>query len=238
MADLPIIAGVMNDTEISANAPLTETLMRRIGSNINFLLEFLGINDGDTVATGQLSDLVTAINTVDAHTITKQGTFSGGSNLIGTYSPIKFVNRVFWTRREIGNGNGPTAAPRALLKQLDGGASVMFEANPVTPTNTNTFAAEAGAIDLVTDRIEAAQNTYPSAVTGPGVYARYFDGAIGVIGFESPMRDRDWTKIGILNWRDFNTQAIVRSYHEPVASQMHVYMSYEFDLKSAGFYAT
>lgn len=235
MADLTPFADRMEDTEVGANKPLTETLFTKFGKNINFLLDFLGVADGETTPSGSINDLATAISTIEAHTITKQGTFNGGSNVIGTYTPIKFVNRVFWTRREVGNGNGATKAPRALMKQLDGNPRVMFEANPTTPSSVTTFAATPGAIELVTDRVDTTQSSYglfPSVQ-----YNRFFDGAVGVLGYESAMRDEDWNKIGVLSWRDFNSSAIVSSYHEPVASQMHVYMSYELDVKSAGFYA-
>lgn len=237
MADLPIIADRLNDTEISGNAPVTETLMRRIGSNINYLLDFLGVPDGSTSATGQISDLVNAINVIDGHTITKQGVFTNNSTqVVGTYSPIKFVNRLFWTRRESTGTQTIAKVPRAFMKQLDGGPNVRFDANPTTPASTTTAGGQALTTGSITsDLLDPSADTY-GIVNGIEPYQRFFDGAVGTIGYESGMRAEDWTLIGRLNWRDFDTQAVVRTYFE--GSQfMHVYMSYQLDVQSAPIYA-
>jgi len=99
MADLPTVADRLNDTEITANAPLTETLMRRIGSNINFLLDFLGVSDGATAPSGSLNELAQAVDTIDNHTIDLQTTIlpgSSGTVSVGTFVLEKFVNQIFY----------------------------------------------------------------------------------------------------------------------------------------------
>jgi hypothetical protein len=99
MADLPILADRVNDIEVAANAPVTETLMRRFGSNINYLLDFLGITDGSTTATGTLSDLAQAVELVTNHTMDLQLTVPTGQAwqtfAVGTFTSVPFVNQVF-----------------------------------------------------------------------------------------------------------------------------------------------
>lgn len=52
MADLSPFADRLNDVEINNNAPVTSTLMRRLGQNINFLLDLLNITDGSNTPSG------------------------------------------------------------------------------------------------------------------------------------------------------------------------------------------
>lgn len=48
MANLPTIGQRLNDVEINNNKPVASQVFRRIGSNINFLLDFLSITDGSS----------------------------------------------------------------------------------------------------------------------------------------------------------------------------------------------
>lgn len=50
MADLPSIAQRLNDIEINNNAPVSSQTFRRKGSTINYILDFLGINNGSTLS--------------------------------------------------------------------------------------------------------------------------------------------------------------------------------------------
>lgn len=97
MADLSPLADRLNDTEISANAPLTESLFRRFGSNINFLLDFLGISDGATAPSGALNDLSNAISTIEAHTIDLVANITtSGITSVGTFNLDKFISQKFY----------------------------------------------------------------------------------------------------------------------------------------------
>lgn len=52
MANLPTVGQRLNDVEINNNKPVTSQLFRRIGSNINYLLDFLSITDGSLTPGG------------------------------------------------------------------------------------------------------------------------------------------------------------------------------------------
>lgn len=100
MADLPTLADRLNDVEVSADAPLTETFFRRVGSNINFLLDFLGVTDGATSPSGDLQEFINAITTISGHTMDSQVTFGlqAGVVNVGTFTTQKYVNQVFYLR--------------------------------------------------------------------------------------------------------------------------------------------
>lgn len=49
MADLVSLAQRLNDVEINNDAPVSSQTFRRVGSDINFLLDYLGIDNGDTL---------------------------------------------------------------------------------------------------------------------------------------------------------------------------------------------
>ncbi len=116
MADLPTIADRINDIEVSANAPLSESVNRRYGSNINFILDFLGVSDGETSPTGTLSDLSQAVALADSHTmdlqlnITANGLFS-----IGTFTQPKFLNQVFYLFADGGQSSKVNIEWRAAI---------------------------------------------------------------------------------------------------------------------------
>lgn len=56
MADLVSLAQRLNDVEIDNNAPVSSQTFRRMGSDINYLLDYLGIDNGETLA-GALAGL-------------------------------------------------------------------------------------------------------------------------------------------------------------------------------------
>lgn len=98
MALLPNLAKRLNDIEISSSAPITESLMRKFGSNVNLLLDFLGINDDSSTATGDLSDLVNALSIVSNHTMNllynTTTTPAIGNQVIATLNSVKYVNQI------------------------------------------------------------------------------------------------------------------------------------------------
>jgi hypothetical protein len=55
MPNLISQANRLNDFEINNNKPITSGLLRRFGSSVNFLLDLVGANDGDTATSGDLS---------------------------------------------------------------------------------------------------------------------------------------------------------------------------------------
>lgn len=149
MADLPNFADRMNDVEIAANAPLTETLMRKYGSNINLLLDFLGIADGTTSASGTLSDLINAVNFIDTNSMTQQASFTPGGPgtfSVGTYTQTKFVNQVFYIHIPSGSPAFTWGAGNnRMLVNIDSGGNteVAQSLAPVALTSTlNGYASD------------------------------------------------------------------------------------------------
>lgn len=64
MPNLISQANRLNDVEINNNKPVTSGVFRRIGSSINFLLDLVGANDGDTSSGGGLGDILQAEQTL------------------------------------------------------------------------------------------------------------------------------------------------------------------------------
>lgn len=64
MADLVSIAQRLNDVEINNNAPVSSQTFRRVGSDINYLLDLVGANNGDTNPTGPLGTILRDVATV------------------------------------------------------------------------------------------------------------------------------------------------------------------------------
>jgi hypothetical protein len=56
VANLTSLAQRLNDVEIDNNAPVSSQTFRRIGSDINYMLDYLGIDDGEALA-GALTGL-------------------------------------------------------------------------------------------------------------------------------------------------------------------------------------
>lgn len=102
MANLPNQANRLNDIEVSASAPLTETLFRRLGSNINYILDFLGVSNGATSTAGALGAFVSALSLVENHnmnllyTSITTGSNTTSSQSIGTLNSVKFVNQIIY----------------------------------------------------------------------------------------------------------------------------------------------
>ena len=64
MANLTSQANRMNDVEINNNKPVSSSVFRRIGSNVNYLLDFLGVTDGATSTTSPLGTISQAKTTL------------------------------------------------------------------------------------------------------------------------------------------------------------------------------
>jgi hypothetical protein len=58
MPNLISQANRLNDVEINNNKPVTSGVFRRIGSSVNFLLDLVGANDGDTATSGPLGTVL------------------------------------------------------------------------------------------------------------------------------------------------------------------------------------
>jgi len=97
MADLPSVIDKLNDIEIGSGQPLTETLMRRFGSNINAIIDFLGLGPGG--GSSDLGDFLTAIDTVRNHTMELVIDFDAAPVSVFKQSPsfvqIPFVENYF-----------------------------------------------------------------------------------------------------------------------------------------------
>ncbi len=136
MADLPSVTDRLNDVEVAANAPLTETLMRRFGSNINFLLDFLGIADGSTTPSGDLNEFISALTLIGGHTMDSQAVFATEAGVVnvGTFTTQKFVNQVFYlqTTTYTEPFNITQAGVFAPIINIDGGGN---QSLPFFPTS-------------------------------------------------------------------------------------------------------
>ena len=98
MADLVSIAQRLNDVEINNNAPVSSQTFRRVGSDINYLLDYLGVTNGATIGgpvTGlnvfspvqSVSYSLTLTNT-NRNTDVTLFTFTGGGD-----RPLRFFKR-------------------------------------------------------------------------------------------------------------------------------------------------
>ena len=250
MADLPSQANRMNDIEITANAAATESVFRRIGSNLNFLLDFLGVSNGSTSASGILSDFTSALSTVEGHTIALQANINAGlgTQSVGTYTPQKFVDRVFWMRRAnsstFASGGNPND-PIVLMKRIDGGSTVQWNAARNTPASIGTTTVDDNSFSNFGTRganIERGLNSIGEFFDSAGGLRdstdprlRWFDGGLGVIGYESQMRAAEWHRLGVLDYREATSSAQVFSNPRATGSGVvyQIYMSLELNLSSA-----
>ena len=236
MADLPTLADRVNDVEVSANAPITEALHRKYGSNINFLLDFLGVTDGETSPSGSLNDLAQAVETAANHTMDSQLVIANGAGnavrTIGTFTQQRFLNQVFYL--DITNSTGLafntniTVTNDTLRLGIDAG-SVIGRNIPtsVQPpdglgeqwTYTSTF--EAG--------VYAAQNQY-SKTFYPGGFV------VSMTGTPSPQRFL--APLGVVDWRDGGTNFTISCELDAVLGNYDnytIYRQYVLNVGSLGY---
>ena len=99
MADLISQANRLNDVEINNNAPVSSQTMRRVGSDINYLLDYLGIDNGDTIG-----GPVTGLNVFSPiQTLTFSRTFTAadiGIDQRPRYRANRITNRTLRFTRE------------------------------------------------------------------------------------------------------------------------------------------
>lgn len=231
MADLPSIANRINDIEVAANAPITETLKRREGSSNNFLLDFLGIADGSTTAAGDLSDLIAAVGLCSGHTMDLQVSVpSSGSGVVattvGTYTPVKFVNQVFYY--VIRNNSGFDL----FGKTVNIGLNTTFVLNGATlPVLADAFAATVNANH--THTLDSAYTSRPNNTT------RRYSKHLSPGEYTADVTNGNFflTPACVLDWRDGGTQTLTANLEVGVGnfSAIEVYRQYVLDIKSAGF---
>lgn len=228
MADLPTAAQRVNDIEVSANAVLSESVNRKYGSNINFLLDFLNVPDGSTdpSAIGNIGDFFNAINIVSAHTMSLELSYggTGGPVAVGTYASVPFLNRVFYAESF---GGGPLALDfEKILKNVDGNGNVSVLASKATPPSTDTGTGD--GLNPVRGTQGAPDQT-PAVGGAASPYSRYFSGGLGVLGYEDRMRNSAWAKMCTLDWREGNSTvlSVVNT------GQIDIYMAYELNFTSA-----
>jgi len=245
MADLPSIANRYNDVEVAANAPVTESLVRKGGSNDNFILDFLGAADGSTVAAGILSDLVNAVNLCDGHTMDQQISLPNSGTAatiqtIGTYTPVKYVNQVFYwvLRNDSGfpnaavNFNWGFGADYALLNGVNLNQHLVSD---VTGTFGQVGGDRAADIDFNYDSF----NINSSFAANNQHTTRQFSKMINIGEYTYGVSNggRMVVPICVLDWRDGGTQNLTMrlstSYGN--ASSVEIYRQYVLDIKSAGF---
>lgn len=274
MADLPSVADRLNDVEINANQPVTQTLFQRIGSNVNFLLDLLGIDDGSTISgTSQsFTDFLSALELIRNHTITLQANVNTtGSFTIGTFPNIPFVNHVLWARRTGGGGlqlnydaGGPSAQGTTFFKTVDSGPKVSIEAARVTPSNVTTGNSEFGvAAGGATQYFKEIVNKPDTTGTGTALNERvrvsgknertfgggtpgnsreltktstdpreaYTDPGSNILGYEAVMREKEWAKAVVIDWREYSTDIVIEVLAQ--GTQFDVYLGYELNVTSS-----
>lgn len=247
MADLPTVTDHLNDIEIAANAPLTETLMRRLGSNINYLLDFLGIADGttDPGSAAGLSDFFAAVNTINNHTITNVATTTGtGFTNIGTFTHKPFIDHVFLMRKASGPANvghnQTGGSSLKLFKNLDSLGRVAFNAAKTTPASTTP--ALAGTInDFEIQNVLSTTSVFGGGAVGAfnqiidvtsNARKAFNDGGLGTIGYQNVMRASEWVEVGTLSWREFSTNAGIEATSATFPS-VQIWLAYRLNLQSA-----
>lgn len=234
MADLPTIADRLNDIEISASAPVTETLWRRFGSNINFILDFLGVSDGDTTASGDLSDFAQALSTIRSHTLALQFTNpSTGTHTIGSFAQIPFVDFVFLAEDlDVPISPGVLSGSR-IVPQVSYDSGVTFKhinASKVDPSSTTLVATTSAG------KIDGTNSSYGGPTTTPSAapFDQFFDAAVGAMGFEHRMRLEAWRQFATISWRDMPAGAgtTVLKYTTTGPGAVKFYLKYQLNVES------
>jgi len=235
MADLPSIAQRINDIQVAANAPITESTQRTLGSDINFLLDFLGITNGETSTSGIISEFISALDTIRNHTMNLEFTHPGsGAHNIGTYTQIPYLDHVFWVESNSVTGNEPiTSSGFSPHVSYDSGTTFKhINASLVTPSNTTI-----GGTD--SPKVAGTKTDYPVASTDNATtqaYRQFSSIFFGNTGYEHRMRSSQWQEFGVVSWRDMPVTTggtVVKYFSNQSANSYKFYLSYRFNLESA-----
>lgn len=238
MADLSPFADRMEDTEIGANKPLTQTLFNKFGQNINFLLDFLGVTDGATSPSGTLSDLVQAVALCEGHTMDQQlNIIANGTFSIGTYTQPKFVNQVFYFyadggqvsdvsfnwHKETGTGGSPDFYP---LYNVDSGGN-----QPLNAGYSSTRSEYTNAFPTFGD----TQNERFTKILNDGFVGTATDAGIG-----TPPQVNLLVPIIELDYRDpgTNHELLIKvqdTFGIGTGATAQIYREYKLNVGSAGF---
>lgn len=244
MADLPTLADRIEDTEVNANKPMTESLWRKFGSNVNFLLDFLGVSDGETSPGGSLSDLSQAVDLISSHTMDIQASVAtnvlNGPLNIGTFPRVDFVNQVFYavTENNTGGTTGHSLNENISVEMVrDGGLThLMTKQNDYVGFNNypNTYKnvfrppnAAFGDADTIFsyDMTLVAGNPNGGALFGNTVKSIF---PLCVLDYRDFSTDCEV----ILNWSGFPTGLV-----SPTTgiSTVNIYREYRLNVGSLGF---
>lgn len=233
MADLPTEAQRLNDTEISNNAPVTTTLFQRIGSNINFLLDFLGISNGETAASGDLFDLIDALTTITANPMSLQATitFGNGVQNVGNFTHEKYLNQVFYLQRTKASSasalqvdqvnSGSTFAP---LVNFDSGGNQSLASHRMLINPSSTTAYEMRDTSLLLNNTNGSRE-----------FSRVFNTDAGVPDYLTATTE-DVIPFCEVDWRDFSTDFDLFANSTGVAgATISVYREFKLNVGALGF---
>ena len=243
MANLPTLADRLEDLEVGANKPLTESLFRKFGSNINFLLDFLGVSDGETSPSGDIQDLANAINIISNHTMSLEATINGTAGnvnaTIGTFNSIKYVNQVIIAScdaaipqaQRFGNYGIGGGTNWFVTKRADGTGPVTLPANRLNKNPTHSILkngnyAGAGSIDPTLTTVYNDEKAFGGNDTNYGAIASDFrvpdDGAT------------EWMQVGELDWREANSWLLQAKIANLPFTTINFYIAYQLNIESAG----
>ena len=229
MADLPILADRLNDIEISSGAPITEALKRKVGSNINYLLDFLGITDGSTSVAGTLSEFSQALETISNSSMTNIasiGTSAGpGTLALGSFDSNRFIRKNYYFAMVANAASGNMTFTPTFSVSFDGGGSITIPSQHAdkalgtykqqfdTPTST---AASSGNLFSFSN-FGGSQSAGPVTIAGNGQNAIF----LGCM----------------LDPRDYNTSANLSVTHTGTAGNTAIefYEELTLNLHSTGF---
>jgi len=228
MALLPNFAKRLNDIEIASGAPITEILMRKFGSNVNFLLDFLGVSENETATSGALSDFVNALTFVENNPISLEVNLGTGlvnvtNQAIGTYAFQKYVNQYFYAVYQNTDSNNVSHAIHNYFVS-PGTESTMSYLTKVEmnfdSSGWSTLAAtqrmgnrQASPSFVLLDPDRASLHPPNHYKKGQATSIELFSSWInqGYTGLvQIPPGTRLFHPFCVLDWRDFGTQAEVR----------------------------
>jgi len=245
MADLTPFADRMNDVEIQANAGLSETLMRRLGSNINFLLDFLGVSDGATTPSGSLNNLANAAATADAHIMDNVANFlvGGGSQVVevlGNEPRQEFLNSVLYLVITPDPGTtisfdfdwgSPTVNDMRLAPTTGGSAFAL-------PQNVRNVAFGAAGDNALADAYEPTAISQ-SATSGNVIFSKMLNTGTAVLTSTEP--GRIIFPLGVIDYRDVTANYDVdislggTVTNIPNAQSVQIYREYRLNVGSNAF---